>query len=94
MILCENGPDAVPVLFEQALETVVVWEPAELVPALMRLDASRAAGNWIAGYVGYEAGYALEQKLAPCGAMPSAGTPLICGASEVCPALVIWSVPQ
>ena len=64
MILCENGPDAAPVLFDQALKTVVVWEPADLGPALARLDRARAAGQWIAGYVAYEAGYALEPKLA------------------------------
>ena len=33
-------------------------------PALARLDCARAAGQWIAGYVAYEAGYALEPKLA------------------------------
>ena len=64
MILCENGPDAAPVLFDQALKTVVVWKPADLKPALVRLDYARAAGHWIAGYVAYEAGYALEPKLA------------------------------
>ena len=64
MILCENGPDAATVLFDQALKTVVVWKPADLKPALVRLDYARAAGHWIAGYVAYEAGYALEPKLA------------------------------
>ena len=64
MILCENGPDAAPVLFDQALKTVVVWKPADLKSALVRLDYARAAGHWIAGYVAYEAGYALEPKLA------------------------------
>ena len=63
VILCENGPEATPVLFEQAAETVVVWNPADLPAALARLDAVRTAGAWVAGYVGYEAGYALEPKL-------------------------------
>ena len=64
MILCENGPEAAPVVFERARETVVVWHSADLRPALARLDAARAGGAWIAGYAAYEAGYALEPKLA------------------------------
>ncbi len=63
MILCENGPEAAPVVFDQARETIVVWRSADLLPALARLDAVRAGGAWIAGYVAYEAGYALEPKL-------------------------------
>ena len=64
MILCENGPEAAPVVFERARETVVVWHSADLRPALARLDAARAGGAWIAGYAAYETGYALEPKLA------------------------------
>ena len=64
MILCENGPDATPVLFDRAREVVVVWHPADLLPALAWLDHARAMGHWIAGYVAYEAGYGLEPKLA------------------------------
>ena len=36
----------------------------EVRAALARADAARAAGAWVAGYVAYEAGYALEPKLA------------------------------
>lgn len=64
MILCENGPDAAPVLFERATELVVAWGADDLRPALARLDGARAAGQWIAGYVAYDAGYGLETKLA------------------------------
>ncbi len=64
MILCENGPDATPVLFEHALETIAVWHAADVPAALARLQAARASGFWIAGYVAYEAGYGLEPKLA------------------------------
>lgn len=63
MILCENGPDAAPVVFDQAQKTIVVWHASDLLPALAQLDAARASGSWIAGYVAYEAGYALEPKL-------------------------------
>ena len=65
VILCENGPEAAPVVFDQARQTVVVWQAADLLAAVARLDAARASGFWIAGYVAYEAGYALEPKLAP-----------------------------
>ena len=51
-------------MFDQVRETVVVWRSVDLLPALARLDAARAGGAWIAGYVAYEAGYALEPKLA------------------------------
>jgi para-aminobenzoate synthetase component I len=64
VILCENGPDAAPVLFDQATDLVVAWGADDLRPALARLGGARAAGRWIAGYVAYEAGYALEPKLA------------------------------
>ena len=63
MILCENGPEATPVLFDRALESVAAWEAGDVPSALARLDGARAQGRWIAGYVAYEAGYALEPKL-------------------------------
>ena len=40
---------------------------------MARLDAARAQGAWIAGYIAYEAGYAFEprlQRLMPAGAGP------------------------
>ncbi|MCF1707400.1 aminodeoxychorismate synthase component I [Tabrizicola sp. J26] len=64
MILCEFGPGGGPVLFDRA-EAVISATAAEDMPgALAMLDAARARGRWIAGWVGYEAGYALEPKLA------------------------------
>ena len=70
MILLENGPDGRPVRFARALGTVIVHDSAGVVPALARLDEARAAGLWVAGYIAYEAGYALEPRLAPL--MPEA----------------------
>jgi para-aminobenzoate synthetase component I len=64
VILCENGPNGAPVLFAEALQTVVAWEAQDVIPALALLDAARARGHWIAGYVAYEAGFALEPRLA------------------------------
>ena len=64
MILCENGPEAAPVLFQRPIEVIAAWDAAGLPDALARLVAARAHGRWIAGYAAYEAGYALEPKLA------------------------------
>jgi len=38
--------------------------PEALDDAFARLEAARAAGQWLAGYVAYEAGYVLEPALA------------------------------
>ena len=65
MILCEHGPGGMPALFDGAREVIVARRAAEVQPALLRADAARRAGGWLAGYVAYEAGYALEPKLAP-----------------------------
>jgi para-aminobenzoate synthetase component 1 len=75
VILCEQGPKGTPALFDGAVETVVALTAAEIAPALARLDALRAQGHWIAGYIAYEAGYALEPKLASL--MPETSAPLL-----------------
>jgi para-aminobenzoate synthetase / 4-amino-4-deoxychorismate lyase len=49
--------------------------PQEVVPALDALEAARRSGNFTAGYFSYEAGYALEPRLAPL--MPSRPDPLL-----------------
>lgn len=54
-----------PVGFFAPAEVVIARTGAEVMPALVRLDAARAAGKWVAGHVAYEAGYALEPRLAP-----------------------------
>ncbi|MBT9244332.1 aminodeoxychorismate synthase component I [Gemmobacter fulvus] len=64
MILLEHGPSGRPALFDAPREVVVAEAADAVLPALARLDAARAAGAWVAGYVSYEAGYALEDKLA------------------------------
>ena len=58
-------------LFSGLVETVIAAEPGEVVPALERL---REPGPW-AGFVGFEAGYALELRLG--GRAPPAGEPLL-----------------
>jgi para-aminobenzoate synthetase/4-amino-4-deoxychorismate lyase len=58
-------------LFSGLIETVEALVPAEVVPAIERL---REAGPW-AGFIGFEAGYALEPRLGL--RMPPAGEPLL-----------------
>ncbi|MFT4151276.1 MAG: aminodeoxychorismate synthase component I [Paracoccaceae bacterium] len=65
MILLENGPGGRPVLFDDADELVVCTQPGDVGPALRWLEGARAGGAWVAGYIAYEAGYALEPRLAP-----------------------------
>lgn len=77
MILCEHGPEGRAALFDGAAQTVVAWTAADLPVALAAAEAARAAGGWLAGYVAYEAGYALEQRLA--GRLPGGGPLLALG---------------
>ena len=64
MILCEHGPGGKAALFSGASAVVQAGSLDEVAPALAALDASRAAGKWVAGWIGYEAGLAFEPRLA------------------------------
>jgi para-aminobenzoate synthetase component 1 len=64
VILLEHGPGGTPALFTAPRDVIVAHTPRDVAIALARAEAARAAGAWVAGYVGYEAGYALEPKLA------------------------------
>ena len=74
MIILEHGPGGA-ALFARAAALVVARDAAEVLPALARLDAARAAGRWVAGYLAYEAGFALEPALA--GLLPKVAGPLL-----------------
>lgn len=76
MILVEHGPKGQAALFAGALGTVVAWEAGAVAQALADLDAARAQGHWVAGWMAYEAGYAMEPRLV--GLMPKAVGPLVC----------------
>ncbi len=74
-VLVEDGPAGTPVLFSGALSVLVAQTGAEVPALLAALDAARAQGHWVAGWLSYEAGYALEPKLAalePSGRGPRA----------------------
>jgi len=55
-------------LYEDPREVVVARRVEEVAPALERLEALRREGFELAGYIAYEAGLALEPKLAPLAA--------------------------
>ena len=52
-------------LYRHPAEIVVARRAAEVAPALERLEALRAEGYDLAGHMAYEAGLALEPRLAP-----------------------------
>ncbi len=60
-----GGPSA---LYEDPVEIVRALTPADVPPALARLEAASREGLHAAGYFAYELGYALEPRLA--GLMP------------------------
>ena len=66
-------------LFESPREVFVARRPEEVLPVLEAADAARLkSGGTLAGYLAYEAGLALETRLAPLAAERSgAGGPLV-----------------
>lgn len=72
-VLLEEGPAGGPVLFARPLRVVQAMTGAEVPGLLAELDAERAKGRWVAGYLSYEAGYVLEPKLE--GLDPAGGGP-------------------
>jgi para-aminobenzoate synthetase component 1 len=65
VILLEFGPGGQPALFAAPRAVIAAWQPADVATALQRAERLRLGGAWIAGYIAYEAGYALEPKLRP-----------------------------
>ncbi|HCJ49068.1 MAG TPA: aminodeoxychorismate synthase, component I, partial [Microbacterium sp.] len=52
-------------LFENPQRTFVAYRADQVADVLAAADAARREGGELAGYIGYEAGLALEPKLAP-----------------------------
>ncbi len=81
--------DAIPyVLFrdDSTGQVMLFAEPAEIITAhtrgqffdtLHRMEHARQRGQWLAGYIAYEAGHLFEEKLAPF-AEENRETPLLC----------------
>ena len=81
-------------LYRAPLKIVVARYADEVAPALERLDALRGQGHELAGFLAYEAGLALEPRLAPLAATRSGATgPLLWfgafSGHEVIPALAV-----
>lgn len=74
MIIVEDGPGGGPALFSGARRLIVARRGDQVAPLLAALDAARAEGWWVAGWLGYEAGHALEPRLAAL--RPEAPAPL------------------
>jgi len=64
-------------LFTRPIGTVVAHRPSEVAPALERLRAAQAEGQWAAGFISFEAGYALEPRLLPLFRAPGDGLPIL-----------------
>lgn len=70
MIVLEEGPGGGAALFRGAEAVLVAHRGDEVAGLLTRLDEARARGLWVAGWLGYEAGYAAESKLAGMAPVP------------------------
>jgi para-aminobenzoate synthetase/4-amino-4-deoxychorismate lyase len=67
---------ASPRLYTDPTEVIFAREIEEVIPALEQVRVGIAAGHHAAGYLAYEAAYALDPKLTSCARM--ADSPLVC----------------
>ncbi len=63
-MIVEHGPRQRPALFARPDRVLLAWSRAEVADTLARAEAARRAGQWVAGYLAYEAGHAFEPRLA------------------------------
>lgn len=61
-------------LYEEPGEVIVARRIEEVGPALARIETLRCSGHHLAGYLAYEAGLALEPRLAALGAARAGGS--------------------
>jgi para-aminobenzoate synthetase component I len=64
-VLLQDDVIGVRRLFASPSEILEAWTAADLETAFEKAEAARRAGKWVAGYIAYEAGYLLEDKLKP-----------------------------
>ncbi|HKX78886.1 MAG TPA: aminodeoxychorismate synthase component I, partial [Novosphingobium sp.] len=64
-------------LYREPAHIVVARRIEEVAPALERIEALRREGHEMAGYLAYEAGLALEPRLAPLAGAHGGGDPLV-----------------
>jgi para-aminobenzoate synthetase/4-amino-4-deoxychorismate lyase len=65
VLLDDARPGGTQTLYRDPVEIVAARTPEEIRPAFARLRAAMAAGQHAAGWIGYEAGHALDPKLGP-----------------------------
>ena len=73
VLLDDARGEAPALLYEQPVQIVEARAPADVWPAMLRLRDAARRGLHAAGFIGYEAGYALEAKLRPLAANVSKG---------------------
>ena len=64
-------------LFMRPVGIIEATSPDQMRPALDRLRSALSDGHWAAGFVGFEAGYALELRLRQRFRFPADGLPLL-----------------
>ncbi len=77
VLLDDAGPGGRARLFTGLTAAIVATTAAEVTPALERLRDGACSGGTYAGFIGFEAGYALEPRLAPLARPGDDGLPLL-----------------
>jgi para-aminobenzoate synthetase component 1 len=75
-VVFEDGREGGALLFDAPEEIIVAREPREVAGAFARMEDASRRGLFLAGYAGYELGYALEAKFSGA-PVPRARTPLL-----------------
>jgi para-aminobenzoate synthetase/4-amino-4-deoxychorismate lyase len=76
VLLDDARPGGPCTLYRDARSIIAAHRPNEVLPALSQLRAATRAGLHVAGFLSYEAGHAIEPKLAPL-AQESGAVPLL-----------------
>ncbi|MBI1869332.1 MAG: aminodeoxychorismate synthase component I [Methylocystis sp.] len=75
-VIFENGRAGAALIFDEPQDLLVAREANEVASVFAAMEAASSRGLYLAGYAGYELGYALERKFAGAPA-PRSRTPLL-----------------
>ncbi|MBB3427606.1 para-aminobenzoate synthetase component 1 [Rhizobium sp. BK312] len=64
-------------IFAEPAEIIIAHTRAQFFDALDRMEEAKRQGQWLAGYIAYDAGHLFEEKLVPF-AEENRETPLLC----------------